>query len=235
VPLLQATGSGAAAAQAPANPWFSWDYVQNNSSDILSAVQQHVTLTVQTIVIGVLIAVPLTLAARRWRWLESPIIGATGAMYTIPSLALFAVLAPFTGLRARTVLIGLVMYALLMLVRNFLAGLDGVPAEVRDAARGMGYGPVSLFLRIELPIALPAIVTGIRIATVSTVALTTVGVIVGYGGLGRLILRGFNNNFYRAEIVTASLLCVLLALVLDLLLLALLWLLSPWTRRGRSA
>jgi osmoprotectant transport system permease protein len=233
VPFLSSGGPGvqAAAADAPANPWFSWDYVQDNSSDILSALEQHVTLTVQTILIAIVVAAPLALAARRWRRLEAPIVGTTGALYTIPSLALFAVLAPFTGLRARTVLIGLVMYALLVLVRNFVAGLDGVPAEVREAARGMGYGGARMFLRIDLPIALPAILTGIRIATVSTVALVTVGVIVGYGGLGRLIIRGFNNNFYRAEIVTASLLCVLLALVLDLALLALSWAVSPWSRR----
>ena len=224
--------TGAAAAE-PANPWFDPDYVSDNSTDILSALEQHVTLTVQTIAIGIVIAVPLALVARRWRVLQGPIIATSGILYTIPSLALFAVLAPFTGLRARTVLIGLVMYALLVLIRNVVAGLDGVPDDVREAARGMGYGGARMFLRIELPIALPAILTGIRIATVSTVALVTVGVIVGYGGLGRLILRGFNNNFYRAEIVTASLLCVLLALALDLLLLAVTWAATPWARGRR--
>jgi osmoprotectant transport system permease protein len=142
-------------------------------------------------------------------------------------------LAPFTGIGARTVLIGLVMYALLILVRNTLVGLDGVPLDVQEAARGMGYGRMRLLLGVELPIALPAIMTGVRLATVSTVALVTVGYVVGYGGLGQLILQGFNNNFYRAEITTASLLCVLLALVLDALLLVATRLLAPWAR-GRS-
>ena len=130
-------------------------------------------------------------------------------------------------------LVGLVLYALLVLVRNILVGLEGVPADVHEAARGMGYAGLRLFLRIELPVALPAIMAGVRVATVSTVALVTVGVIVGYGGLGTLILRGFNNNFYRAEIVTASLLTVAVALAADLLLAGLTRLLSPWAS-GRA-
>ena len=213
-----------------AEPWFTWDYVESNSQDILTALQQHVTLVVETIVLGLLIAVPLALAARRWRWLAGPVLATTGVLYTIPSLALFAFLAPYTGLRQRTVLIGLVLYALLVLVRNILAGLDGVPAEVRDAARGMGYGPRRMLWQIELPVALPTILTGIRIATVSTVALVTVGVIVGYGGLGGLILRGFQNNFYRAEIVTASVLTITLGLLADALLAGLTRLVTPWSQ-----
>lgn len=221
------------AQDEPVNPWLSWDYVESNSSDILTALQQHVTLTVETILLGLLVAVPLALAARRWRWLAGPILAGAGVLYTIPSLALFAFLAPFTGLRQRTVLLGLVLYALLVLVRNILIGLDEVPAEVREAAQGMGYGAGQMLWRIELPVALPAILTGVRIATVSTVALVTVGVIVGYGGLGGLILRGFANNFYRAEILTASLLTVALGLAADLVLAGLTWLLTPWSRGAR--
>jgi osmoprotectant transport system permease protein len=116
-------------------------------------------------------------------------------------------------------------------VRNLLAGLDGVPPDVREAARGMGVGPVRMLLRVELPLALPTVVAGLRIATVSTVALVTVGVVVGHGGLGQLIFSGFNNNLYRAEIFTATALCVLLALVADALLLGLERLLTPWARR----
>lgn len=222
------------AQDEPVNPWLSWDYVESNSSDILTALQQHVTLTVETILLGLLVAVPLALAARRWRWLAGPILAGAGVLYTIPSLALFAFLAPFTGLRQRTVLLGLVLYALLVLVRNILIGLDEVPAEVREAAQGMGYGAGQMLWRIELPVALPAILTGVRIATVSTVALVTVGVIVGYGGLGGLILRGFANNFYRAEILTASLLTVALGLAADLVLAGLTWLLTPWSRGARA-
>ena len=111
---------------------------------------------------------------------------------------MFAFVAPFTGLSATTVLVGLVLYSLVILVRNFLVGLQSVPADVREAARGMGYGPARLFWQVELPLALPAFMAGLRVATVSTVALVTVGVIVGHGGLGQLIIGGFNANFYRA-------------------------------------
>jgi osmoprotectant transport system permease protein len=232
--LIPAPGDADAVAlaqSAPANPWFSWDYVKDNAQDILTALQQHVTLTVQTILLGILIAVPLALVARRWRWLTGPILGTAGVLYTIPSLALFAFLAPFTGVtNPRTVLIGLVLYALLVLVRNIITGLDGVPEDVREAARGMGYSAAGMFVRIELPVALPAIMAGVRIATVSTVALVTVGVITGNGGLGQLIIRGFANNFYRAEIMTATVLCLALALAADLVLAGLTRLLSPWTR-----
>ena len=120
-------------------------------------------------------------------------------LYTIPSLALFAVLAPITGLTGTTVVIGLTAYTLLVLVRNVLAGLDGVPDDVREAARGMGLGPRALLLRVDLPLALPSVLAGLRVATVSTVALTTVGVVVSNGGLGQLILEGFSNNLYRAR------------------------------------
>ncbi len=227
---MSSTTPSAAAADAPGNPWLDMDYVRDNSADILAALQQHVTLTLQTILVAVVLAVPLALVARRWRRLEGVIVGLAGVLYTIPLLALFAVLAPFTGIAARTVLIGLVIYALLVLVRNMIAGLDGVPEAVRDAARGMGYDARQLFWKVELPIALPTVMAGVRIATVSTVALVTVGVVVGYGGLGTLILRGFNNGFYRAEIATASLLCVLLALAFDLVLAGVTRALTPWAR-----
>ncbi|WP_222854321.1 ABC transporter permease [Fodinicola acaciae] len=217
-------------ADAP-NPWLSWSYLQDNAPTILDHFLEHVTLTLESIVIATIIAVPLGLVASRIRWLAAPIIGVTGVMYTIPSLALFAALVPFTGLNNTPVVIGLVMYALLILVRNTVTGLDGVPADVRDAAQGMGYGSLKLFWQVDLPIALPSIMTGIRVATVSTVALVTVGAAVGSGGLGQLILQGFNQNFYRAQIVTASILCVVLALFADVLLATVTRLLSPWARR----
>ncbi len=217
------------AAGEPANPWFSWQYVQDNSGDIQRYLEQHIVLTLEAVVIAMLIAFPLALLAFRFRWLVTPLLGATGILYTIPSLALFAFIYPFTGLKPTTVLVGLVIYALLVLVRNTLAGLDGVPADVRESARGMGYGRVRMLWKVELPVALPTIMAGVRVATVSTVALVTVGVIVGEGGLGQLIFRGFNSD-YRAEIMTASLLTVALGLTLDLLLALATRLLMPWSR-----
>src|SRR3954454_6291190 len=195
---------------------------------------EHVRLTVGAVLLGSLIALPLALLARRSRFLAGPVLAASTIVYTIPSLAMFAFIFPFTGLSATTVLIGLVAYSLVILVRNFLAGLRGVPDDVREAGRSMGYGSLRLFWQIDLPLALPAFMAGLRIATVSTVALVTVGVLVGHGGLGQLITGGFNANFYRAEIVTGTIGCVLLALVADVLLAGLERMLTPWARLGQA-
>jgi osmoprotectant transport system permease protein len=234
---LSATSGPAApvlAADEAPNPWFDPSYVTDNWDTIVGYLGQHVRLTVGAVLLGALVALPLALLARRTRFLAGPVLGLSSVVYTIPSLAMFAFLAPFTGpLSATTVLIGLTLYTLVVLVRNFLAGLQGVPADVREAARGMGYGSARLFFRVDLPLALPAFMAGLRIATVSTVALVTVGVITGNGGLGQLIIGGLNSNFYRAEIVTGAVGCVLLALVADVLMAGLERLLTPWTRAVR--
>ncbi|SEP08802.1 ABC transporter permease [Trujillonella endophytica] len=219
--------------EAP-NPWFDPSYVSDNWDTIVGHLREHVWLTVAAVAIGAAIALPLALLARRGRWLAGPVLALSTVVYTIPSLAMFAFVFPLTGLSATTVLVGLTAYSLVILVRNFLAGLQGVPADVREAARGMGMGPLQLFLRVDLPLALPAFMAGLRIATVSTVALTTVGVLVGHGGLGQLITGGLNANEYRAEIVTGAVGCVLLALVADLLLAGIERLLTPWARAARS-
>jgi osmoprotectant transport system permease protein len=219
-----------AQSQEAPNPWISVDFVRDNSEAILAALRQHITLTVVSVALGLLLAVPLALLARRYGWLRTPLLGAAGLLYTIPSLALFAVLAPVTGLTATTVVLGLTSYTLLVLVRNVLAGLDGVPADVVEAARGMGMGPGRLLLRVELPLALPSIVTGLRIATVSTIALTTVGITVGSGGLGDLIYGGFVRNDFHAQIGTGLALVVALALLAEVVLLAAQRVLTPWTR-----
>jgi osmoprotectant transport system permease protein len=219
----------------PGNPWVDLQYVQDNSETVLAALRQHAELTGQAVLVAALVAIPLAVLAAWFRSLTGPILALTGVLYTIPSLALFAFVAPLLGTGTRTVVVGLVLYALLLIVRNTLAGLEQVPAEVRDAAAGMGYSRAGRLLRIELPLALPGILTGLRLATVSTVALVTVGVLVGNGGLGQLILGGFRNNFYRAEILTGTVLCVALALVLDLAWAAVGRALTPWTRRGVTA
>ena len=229
----EAGGAVLAVDEAP-NPWIDPSYVIDNWDSILRYLGEHVRLTVGAVVLGALIALPLALIARRSRFLSATVLATSTIVYTIPSLAMFAFIFPFSGLSATTVLIGLVAYSLVILVRNFLAGLLGVPDDVREAARGMGYGPARLFWQIELPLALPAFMTGLRIATVSTVALTTVGVLVGHGGLGQLIYGGFNANFYRAEIVTGAVGCVLLALVADVLLAGAERLVTPWARAVRS-
>jgi osmoprotectant transport system permease protein len=152
-------------------------------------------------------------------------------LYTIPSLGLLAILGPLLPSRRSAVVLALVIYALLVVVRSSLTALLQVPGDVREAATGMGYGRLARLWRVELPLALPGLLTGVRLATVSTVALVTVGDIVGNGALGGLLMSGFRNNFYKAQIATATVLCVLLALALDGLLLLLGRWLTPWTRR----
>lgn len=221
-----------AAVAPPANPWFTWRYVENNWGDLSTALAQHVTLTAQAVLIALVVALPLAVLAHRRPRLAGPILGASGVLYTIPSLALFAIIYPLLWDPRTTVLIGLVIYALLVLVRNILVGLQGVDRGVVDAARGTGLGPTRLLLSVELPLAVPSIVAGLRLATVSTVALVTIGIIVGYGGLGQLLYRGFNSQ-YRAEIATATVLTLAVAMVADLLLMMLGRALTPWTRGAR--
>ena len=219
---------------APPNPWLSWRYVESNWSELSAQLANHATLTLQAVAIALALAFPLAVLARNVPWLTRPILGFTGVLYTIPSLALFALLAPFTGIGRTTVLIGLVVYALLVLVRNIIAGLEGVDRDVVDAARGLGYSRLRLLWGVELPNALPSIVAGLRIATVTTVALVTVGVVVGYGGLGQLMFRGLQSN-YRAQIATSSILSLLLALVLDLTIVTVARASMPWARSRRAS
>lgn len=202
--------------------------MRTRSEEILSASQQHVFLTVVSVALGFAIAFPVALLARRFR-AEGAVLGVTTGLYTVPSLALFGLLLPFTGLGVPTVIIALVIYSLTILVRNVIAGLEGVPEDVRESARGMGFGPMRQLFSVELPLALPAVFAGLRIATVSTVALVTVGALIGAGGLGNLIYEGLNSVF-RAQVLTAAALCVVIAVAADLLLLGVQRMLTPWQR-----
>lgn len=213
------------------NPWFSWSWVLDNADLLATRASQHLLLTLQAVAIAAAIAVPLALLLVRRRRLAGAVVGVSAVLYTVPSLALFAILAPILGIGRTPVLVGLVAYALLVLLRQTLAGLQSVDPAVLDAARGIGYGPVQVTVLVRLPAALPAVVSGLRLATVSTVALTTVGVIVGFGGLGQLMFEGFRNNFYRAEISAATLACLLLAFALDVTLWGAGRALTPWARR----
>ena len=211
------------------NDWFCGSYLHDYRSELTDATLQHLGITVASVALGLVIALPLALVARRYHRLEATILGIATGLYTIPSLALFPLLVPFTGLSANTVIIGLALYSLTILVRNTLEGLRAVPDEVRESALGLGYGPTRMLLKVELPLALPVIMAGLRIATVSSVALTTVGALVAYGGLGNMLLDGVTSNF-KAEIMTASILCVILAFVLDAILVIVQRLTTPWTR-----
>jgi osmoprotectant transport system permease protein len=211
------------------NDWICGQYLHDRSSEIVDATTQHLQITVVAVLLGIAIAFPMALVARRFPRLEAGILGVSTGVYTIPSLALFPLLVPFTGITATTVVIGLALYALTVLVRSMLEGLRGVPDDVRESATGLGYGATRLLFRVELPLAVPVIMAGLRVATVSTVALTTVGSLVSYGGLGNLIMDGVTTDF-RAELLTASVLCVVLAVLLDAIIVVAQRLLTPWTR-----
>ncbi|MFE1546021.1 ABC transporter permease [Streptomyces sp. NPDC058718] len=211
------------------NDWICGAYASTRSEILTDAVVQHLQLTGVSVALGLLLALPLAVVARRWRWAAGPVLGITTVLYTIPALAMFSLLLPVYGLSAALVVAGLVLYSLTLLVRNILAGLRAVPEETRQAARGLGYGPIRLLLTVELPLALPAAMAGLRIATVSAVSLVTIGAIVGHGGLGNLIYSGM-NTYFKAQVLTASALCVVIAVAADLLLLGAQRLLTPWTR-----
>ncbi|MCX4985168.1 ABC transporter permease [Streptomyces sp. NBC_00572] len=215
------------------NEWICGAYVSTRSEILTDAVVQHLQLAGISVALALVLALPLAVAARRWRWASGPILGVTTLLYTIPALAMFSLLLPVYGLSAALVVAGLVLYSLTLLVRNTLAGLRAVPEETRQAARGLGYGPVRLLVAVELPLAVPAAMAGLRIATVSAVSLVTIGAIVGHGGLGNLIYSGM-NTYFKAQVLTASVLCVLIAIAADLLLLGTQRLLTPWTR-GQAA
>src|SRR3984893_953590 len=217
---------------AVVDPWIRWSWVSGHVDVITAALVQHIELTVIAVGVGLLIAVPLGLLAWRSRVFRGPIFSLTGILYTIPSLALFSALVPFTGFSILTAEIGLVSYTLLILIRNIVVGLNSVPDDVREAARGMGYRPFAELVRIDLPLAIPAIVGGMRIATVTTIGLVTVTALIGEGGLGSLIYDGLLRDF-KTPLVVGTLLSVALAFVADLGLAGTQRLIPPWSR-GRA-
>lgn len=214
-------------AQANEQPFIKWSWIGDNADKIYARLLEHLELTVLAVLIGLVISVPLAVYAYRHGWAYGPLTWVTGTLYTIPSLALFAFLLPYTGITTTTAEIGLVSYTLLILIRNIVAGLSGVPSDVREAARGMGYSERQLLLRVELPLALPVIMAGIRLATVTTIGLVTVTALIGMGGLGFFILAGMRTFFVTATLV-GSLLSLLLAVVVDAALVLFERRLTPW-------
>src|ERR1700730_17977992 len=223
---MLATGVGGAVE----DPWIRWSWISGHVDVITAALLQHIQLTLIAVVIGLLIAIPLGLMAWRSLIFRGPIFTLTGILYTIPSLALFAFLLPFTGLTILTAEIGLVGYTLLILVRNIVVGLNSVPVDVREAARGMGFRPLAELARVDLPLAVPAILAGVRIATVTTIGLVTVTALIGKGGLGQLIYDGLNRHF-KTHLTVGAVLSVALAVAADMALLGVQRLLTPWSRR----
>jgi osmoprotectant transport system permease protein len=213
---------------------FCWDWVRDHWSDTLQpALVQHIELTLIAVAIGFAIAFPLALLAHRYRKLEQPFGTVSALLYTIPSIALFQFLIPFTGLTWTTIEIALVSYTLVILFPNFIAGLRSVPADVLEAARGMGLTRTQVLWRVELPLAVPQIVGGVRIAVVSTVAIATIAALVMPDGLGYPIFNALREPTpFKTEIYSAGLLAVALALLCDALLVVVRRLLAPWASKG---
>jgi osmoprotectant transport system permease protein len=207
----------------------SW--IADNFDRYLSPLGQHVFLTLVSVAIGFAIAFALALLAHRRRWLAGPIIQVTGILYTLPSVAVFFLLLPITGRGNTTAIIALVAYSLLILFRNFMAGFENVPGEARDAGRGMGLTSRQLLWRVELPLALPEIMAGLRIAVTTTVGLASLAFLAGAGGLGEALFDDIN---FRSNVLVAGGLAVALAIVLDLAVLALQTAMTPWTRAATA-
>jgi osmoprotectant transport system permease protein len=215
-------------AQAEGAPLIQWGWINDRWDVVFAKLLEHVQLTVIAVVVGLIISFPLALCAYRHKRVYPPITVFTGLLYTIPSLALFALLVPFTGLSVTTAEIGLVSYTLLILIRNIVAGLDGVPADTKEAALGMGFTRRQLLWRVELPLALPVILAGVRVATVTTIGLVTVAAFIGKGGLGYFILLGFDRLFPTA-LLLGSVLSMAFAVGVDGLLVWAERLVTPWS------
>jgi osmoprotectant transport system permease protein len=189
-------------------------YLLEHPDRVLQLTIEHVQLVAISTLLAMLIGIPVGIMVTRLRRLEGLVINTTGVLYTVPSLALFAMLIPFTGLGLSTAVVALVVYSLLAIVRNTVAGIDAVPPATLDAARGMGMTSNQRLVLVELPLALPIILAGVRLATVSTIGIATIAAAIGAGGLGRLIFDGI-RTFNADRIVAGALMTSLLALVAD--------------------
>jgi len=222
---------------AASDEWVWWDWVTRHvasspvSLSLVDSLREHLSLTVLSVLFAQLISLPLAVAASRSRSLENGVLAVLGIVYTVPSLALFAFLVPLTGLSRTSALIGLTAYNLLVMVRNDIAGLASVPGDVKEAASGLGMSAGRRLVTIEVPLALPSIVAGIRVATVATVALVPITALIGQGGFGQFIDEGLQNLF-KTPIVVGIACSVGLAIVADLALVTLEKRISPWSRRS---
>jgi osmoprotectant transport system permease protein len=207
-----------------------WGWPADNLDTVRSSLAEHVQLTVIAVGIGLIISVPLAIYCYRHMRAYTPVTLITGILYTIPSLALLAFLIPYTGLSVTTAEIALVSYTLLILIRNIVEGLQGVPADAKEAALGMGYSRRQLLFRVELPLALPVIVAGIRIAAVTTIGLVTITALIGQGGFGAIILRGL-RGLRSTEAFWGAVFSIGLAVIVDAALVITERLVTPWSRR----
>ena len=218
--------------QAQAGHPFCWDWATENIDRFETPTVEHFELVVISMLLGFVIAFALALLAHRRRWLQPPLLGATGVLYTIPSIAFFFLLLPITGIGKDTAIIALAAYTLQIIYRNTMLGLANVPGSVIDAARGMGLTERQILLRVELPLATPEIIAGLRIAVVSTIAIATLAVFIGGGGLGTQIYGGGNLTF-PTSIFIALAIVLLMALLFDAILLLIQRFTTPWRRAAQ--
>lgn len=211
-------------------PFIQVEWIVDNLDELARRIGEHLLVTSIAVVVGFAISFGLSLLIRRWPRLTTPILGVSGTLYAIPSIALFALLIPLTGLSLLTAEIALVSYTLVILIRNIVTALDSVPPEVIEAADAMGYTSNQRLWRVELPIALPIIVAGLRIATVTTIGLVTIATLIGMGGLGYLIVNIGIQRFFPTATLTGVVLVIGLSVLADTLLLLAQRALTPWAR-----
>ncbi|GAB2809911.1 ABC transporter permease subunit [Actinocorallia aurea] len=211
-------------------PLVRWDWIASHLGQFGDLTLEHLKLSLLPVLLGLLLAVPLGVLCARWGWLYPPVLTVANILYAVPSLALFLVLLDFTGLTIWTVVIPLTLYTLSVLVPNVVDGLRQVPDSTRQAAIAMGYTPLRRLLAIELPIAVPVIMAGVRVATVSNISLVSVGALIGIGGLGKLFKDGFDLQF-TTPVLAGIVLIITLAVVFDLALVLLQRALTPWSTR----
>jgi osmoprotectant transport system permease protein len=218
--------------QAHTQHVFCFDWAKENIDRFGTPTVQHLQIVIPALLIGFVVAFALALLAHRTRWLQPPLLAATGILYTIPSIAFFFLLLPITGLGRDTAIIVLAAYTLQIIFRNTILGLNNVPASVKDAARGMGLTPRQILWKVELPLAIPEIIAGMRVAVVSTIAIATLAVLISAGGLGTQMYA--SNLTFPTSIIIAAAIVMLMALAFDAILLLVQRLTTPWRRVARA-
>jgi osmoprotectant transport system permease protein len=211
----------------------NWSWIAGNAGVMWQYIMANALLGMVPTLIGLALSVPLGIACTRWRWLYPPVLSAANALYALPSLALFVVLIPYTGLGNATVIIPLTLFSLCVLVPSVVDGLRSVPDPVRQAATAMGFSPFRRLAQVELPIAVPVVIAGLRVAMVSSISLASLGQLIGVTSLGQLFVDGLARSF-PTEIVAGLVLVIALALAGDLLVVFAGGLLTPWRRGGRA-
>ena len=209
----------------------SWSWISSNGALIWQLTRQTIYLGVVSALIGLVISLPLGIAAAQWRWFNPPALTAVSVIYAIPAIALFIALIPSLGLTDTNVIVALTLFSLCVIMPNVVAGIRGVPASVRQAATAMGYGSLRRLVMVELPLAVPVIIGGLRVGMVSSISLASVGQLIGVSSLGYLFIDGLQRSF-PTEIVVGIALIIVIAIVADLILVGVRRVLTPWVARS---